>query len=183
VQSQPLFGSQISRFWQPLVASQFAGHSQLQLVGLHAVLSGQPPQSAGHSQAQLLVGSQDAFPGQKLSQPGGQVHAQSDVLQTVPVPQVPPQSLGHWQSQVPVSHSRLPEQAPPQSESHSQAQVDGLQVVPLGQPPQSAGHSQSQLWLSQVVLPEQLPLQSGAQEQLQSALQVSSGPQLTLQIA
>lgn len=87
------------------------------------------------------------MPGHAASQPAGQEHAQSDVLQTVPTAHVPPQSDGHWQLHAAVLHTVVvPLHAPPQFASQSHAHVVVLHTVPAPQaPPQSGAHSHAQV--------------------------------------
>lgn len=64
------------------LAQAAAGHSQAHAVALQVVPSGQPPQSAGQAQAQLLLGSHWPAPPQAASQPGSHAHSQVEVLHT-----------------------------------------------------------------------------------------------------
>lgn len=166
-----------------------------------------PPQSAGHSQPQLVSTLHTWRPEQFWQAAGAHSQAQAAELQIAPSGQ-PPQSAGHAQaqslagsqrpappqlasqsgaqaqSQVEVLHTWLPEQRPPQSLGHWQLHAAVLHTrfgVLAQAPPQLPSHSQAQVAGLQTVPGPQPPQSAGHSHAQVAWLQTWFGPQLPLQ--
>ena len=127
-----------------------------QVLRLHAVPGGQPPQSGRQTQVQVAGSAWCTGPQPSAAVSQTQPQDSPSLAKTYPGGQVA--EVAHWQPQVAGWHTWYPVQRPPQSGVQTKSQTARLasHTVPGGAgAPQPAGHSQTSTLRLQARLPRQ----------------------------